>query len=325
MKLKLYTGLTAGVMVLLSSSFSAHAELKSLFNNSGDGNSLLNNMLNNGGGTEGGDALSGMLGGMGKSAQSNASDGDSGSGMVLMSVVQDMVESADNTNLGPVGRFALGRNLSARIVGGAKIVPPSDPRITYIRNVAITIMQSSHYGANYVDPIVILIDDPELINAFAAPGGFVFVTTGMLNFLKNEDELAFVLAHEIAHIEFDHGLSAIKQNEGSKLFSKGTKAMGMEEAGEMFGGFLDFAENGYSQDLEAEADMRGAELASALGYDVKAGMDVIRRLEKISDRKHATGYPEDRTRLLESAGHNHSKNPERVSLREKRYVSETRK
>ncbi len=44
----------------------------------------------------------------------------------------------------------------------------------------------------------------------------MFVTTGMLKFLRNEDELAFVLAHEVAHIELDHGLNAIKQNEGCK-------------------------------------------------------------------------------------------------------------
>ncbi len=182
--------------------------------------------------------LTDMFSGLGQTSSDEISDADAGSSLSLFSVVNDMVESNQNTNLGPVGRFVLGRNLSARVVGASNIVPVLDPRVSYVRNVAVTIMQSSRYGANYVEPVFILIEDPKLINAFAAPGGFVFITTGMLDFLKNEDELAFVLAHEIAHIELDHGLNAIKQNEGAKLFSKGTEAMNMEGANQMFDGSL---------------------------------------------------------------------------------------
>lgn len=310
------------LMLLVTASFSANAELKSLLGE-GSGNSLLDNMLNNGGGGDESE-LTDMFSGLGQTSSDEISDADAGSGLSLFSVVNDMVESNQNTNLGPVGRFVLGRNLSARVVGASNIVPVSDSRVSYVRNVAVTIMQSSRYGANYVEPVFILIEDPKLINAFAAPGGFVFITTGMLDFLKNEDELAFVLAHEIAHIEFDHGLNAIKQNEGAKLFSKGTEAMNMEGANQMFDGFLDFAENGYSVELEAEADRRGAELVSALGYDVQAGIDVIRRLEEISDRKHAMGYPEDRARLLNSVVNNVNISSEIKRVREQRYLSEIR-
>ncbi len=55
----------------------------------------------------------------------------------------------------------------------------------------------------------LLLDSNE-INAFAAPGGLILVTRGMLQCCANEDELAAVLAHEIAHVEKKHGLTAIK-------------------------------------------------------------------------------------------------------------------
>ena len=50
------------------------------------------------------------------------------------------------------------------------------------------------------------------INAYAAPGGNVMVTTGLYRIIENEEQLAAVLAHEIAHITLKHGLSAIKQS-----------------------------------------------------------------------------------------------------------------
>ncbi len=334
------SGILASILVAFAIILSgtAYAQLGSLLNNNkeGGGAGLLGGMLNNKGsggnnplsgmlgGSDGNNPLSGMLGGSGNGNSELGSDGDSSS-QGLFSVMQDVLDSAKNTNLGPMGRYVLGRNLSARIIGGSAVIEASDPRVAYVRNVAITIMQSSRYGANYVDPVVILLDDDKLINAFAAPGGFVFITTAMLDFLKNEDELAFVLAHEIAHIELDHGLSAIKQNEGAKLFSKGTQAMGVDEGGNMFGGFLDFAENGYSKDLEAEADMRGAKLASALGYDYQAGIAVIKRLEKITGRAHGTGYPEDRARLLESGSGGNVVAAEAVQIRTQRYQQSTAK
>lgn len=56
-----------------------------------------------------------------------------------------------------------------------------------------------------------VLDTPE-INAFAVPGGFIFITKGALKILSNEAELAGILAHEIAHVELGHGLEAIASN-----------------------------------------------------------------------------------------------------------------
>ena len=240
----------------------------------------------------------------------------------MFSTVKKAQESSKNTELGPMGRYVLGRNLAARVLGAYNPVDPADPRLAYLRHVAISIMQASRRSTTFVDPVVILLDASEVINAFAAPGGFIFVTTGMLDFLENEDELAFVLAHEVAHIELDHGLNAIKQNEGAKIFAEATA----DENGEdPFAAFRNFAENGFSQSVEGEADIRGAQIAAGLGYDVSQGIEVIHRLETITGRKHGTGYPANRQKRLREGVSGAPVSAELVEIRKRRYQSEIKR
>tara|TARA_B100000575_G_C23080862_1_gene622740 strand:- start:30 stop:929 length:900 start_codon:yes stop_codon:yes gene_type:complete len=234
----------------------------------------------------------------------------------MFATVKKAQKSVENTKLGPMGRYVLGRELAARVFGIHKPVELSDSRLPYLRKVAISIIKASRRSSTYIDPVIILLEAPDVINAFAAPGGFIFITTGMLDFLKNEDELAFVLAHEVAHIELDHGLNAIKQNEGAKIFAESTT----EENGDgFFDAFQDFAEIGFSQSLEGEADIRGAQIISELGYDFSQGIEVIRRLEEITSRQHGTGYPNNRQELLRKGAQGKSISVEAVEIRKQRY------
>ena len=253
--------------------------------------------------------LGGMLGG-----KSNGKKGGMGN---FMSVIKDGIEAAENTNLGPVGKFMLGRKLSAMVIGKyPNLLEINDPRHKYIRDITFTILGTSRYYGNYKDPVVIVINDDKLVNAFAAPGGFIFISTGMLNFLESEDELAFVLAHEIGHIELDHGLNAVIQKTSGDLFKKGAGGMGVSDS--FFGGMIDFAENGYSKDLEMEADGRGAILAVRAGYDVNAALNVIKKFEKKTGHTHASGYPDDRSAIIKEISKTNI-SPEILSLRKKRF------
>ena len=300
-----------GCLAIFMLSSNAHAQLGGLLgggdnsnplggilkgggDNSGGGNSGGLGGLLGGGDSGGGGGLGGLLGGDG------SGDGSGGGLSNMGGLVGQTLKSAENTNLGPVGRYVLGRELAARMLGNYDVVDETDPRLGYLQNVVVNLLNASRLTKNYKYPVVVLLDEPDVVNAFAAPGGFVFVTTGMLGFVENEDELAFVLAHEIAHIEMDHGLNAIKQNEGAKLFQSATADMG---AGGLFGELLAWGENGFSKDLEQEADLRGGQIAGSLGYDWKAGVKVIERLETITSRKHGSGYPDDRAaKLREGAG-----------------------
>ena len=235
----------------------------------------------------------------------------------IFKTIENAQQSKQDTELGPLGRYILGRNLAARVLTAYDVSSDSETRLQYLTEIVASLMASSRHPDTYKKPVVILLEEPDTVNAFAAPGGFVFVTTGMLNFIENEDELAFVLAHEIAHIELDHGLNAIKQNEGSKIFTDATN----DGSEAFFGAFQNFAENGYSTKLESEADIRGAEIASNLGYDIAQGIKVIQRLEKVTGRAHGTGYPQDRKLNLERNVATVKVKNEFIAFRKRRYQS----
>ena len=312
------------ILVILFGIFCNFANAQGLGNllggNKDGGANPLGNLLG-GGKDKGANPLGNLLGGDKKNPLGGMlggkSDGKKGGMGNFMSVIGESIEAMENTNLGPVGKFMLGRKLSAMVIGKyPNLLELNDPRHKYVRDITFTILGTSRYYGNYKDPVVIIIDDDKLVNAFAAPGGFIFISTGMLKFLENEDELAFVLAHEIGHIELDHGLNAVIQKTSGDLFKKGAGGMGVSDS--FFGGMIDFAENGYSKDLEMEADGRGAVLAVRAGYDVNAALNVIKKFEKKTGHTHASGYPDDRSAIIKEISKTNI-SPEVLNFRKKRF------
>ena len=117
-------------------------------------------------------------------------------------------------------------------------------------------------------------------------------------------------------------MNAIKQNEGAKIFAESTTE---ENGNGFFDAFQDFAEIGFSQNLEGEADIRGAQIVSELGYDFTQGIEVIRRLEEITSRQHGTGYPNNRQDLLRKGAKGKTISAEVVEIRKRRYSLEIQK
>jgi beta-barrel assembly-enhancing protease len=109
------------------------------------------------------------------------------------------------------------------------------------------------------------------VNAFAVPGGHIYVNRGLVERTRNMSELAGVLAHEIAHVEHRHGIDQMERAQGANLALTaayvllGRGPSGVEEAAIGIGGQLYFAR--HSREAENEAD------ASAVGLLVRAGID----------------------------------------------------
>jgi predicted Zn-dependent protease len=127
----------------------------------------------------------------------------------------------------------------------------------------------------------VVVVESEQLNAFAAPGGFIFVTTGTLKAAHSEDELACVLAHEVAHVVRGHALGSVQRSRWANVpaeWLKSSKDLTPEQRGalqKMFegtiGDILDaLLVKGYSRDTEYEADALGAKIAQAAGYDPNA-------------------------------------------------------
>ena len=136
-----------------------------------------------------------------------------------------------------------------------------------------------------------MLDTPEA-NAFSAPGGIVLLTRGIVEMAGSEDELAAILAHEIQHVVSKDPLKAIK--------SQRMKALGTFTAGEAMGsgnqvvGILQdsvmdisgtLLQKGYSRTQEKDADLGALALLQATGYDPRALLTMLQKVEAVEKKK----------------------------------------
>jgi beta-barrel assembly-enhancing protease len=239
--------------------------------------------------------------------------------------------------IGPVEEYFIGRKIAARVIEQYPPVKDRDDLVRYVNRVGSTVASASTAPYLY-RPYVFIVGDNEQVNAFAAPGGIIVITTGMLKFLKNEDELALILGHEIAHVELHHGVKSVGSEKMIKLLnylgkfaagsatsgSGGLQKVAMEKLLEyVMNTLLDKMRNGYGVELESEADTRGIELAQSAGYYTPEMTKVITRFKEVTGSYGGASYPEKRAVLADD----HVKslpgsedNPERIPIREKRYV-----
>ena len=138
-----------------------------------------------------------------------------------------------------------------------------------------------------------VVDDPTP-NAFALPGGFIFLTRGMMELMDSEAELAAVLGHEIGHVTARHTVSQLSRAQlaqiglvfGSVLFPS---------AAEQFGGLaqsgLQLLFLGYSRNAERQADDLGFRYAVRESYDVREMDDVFASLQRLGQRQQQSALP----------------------------------
>jgi predicted Zn-dependent protease len=129
--------------------------------------------------------------------------------------------------------------------------------------------------------------DSESVNAFAAPGGYVFVTRGLLLRMRNESELAGVMAHEIAHVLKRHHLQAIQKNAQTGLAANlASLAAGSSKhsdlADKAIGAGTELYARGLDKGDEFEADRMGVVIAARAGYDPYGLPAVLQTLEAIN-------------------------------------------
>jgi predicted Zn-dependent protease len=182
--------------------------------------------------------------------------------------------------------IALGKQMAQEVERQAKIV--DDPIVAeYVNRVGQNLVRNSDAKV----PFTIKVVDAEEINAFALPGGFFFVNTGILLNADNEAEMAGVMAHEIAHVAARHGTRQATRgdivNYGSipLIFLGGWTGyairQGMGLAIPM--GFLSF-----SRGFESEADMLGLEYMYKAGYDPTCFVDFFEKVQSQEKRKPGT-------------------------------------
>jgi beta-barrel assembly-enhancing protease len=182
--------------------------------------------------------------------------------------------------------IALGKGLAAQVERQAKII--NDPVIAeYVNRVGQNLVRNSDAKV----PFTIKVIDSDEVNAFALPGGFFFVNSGLIMKADNEAELAGVMAHEIGHVAARHGTRQATRGEIAQLgmipliFMGGWTGYGIYQAASVLVpiGFLQF-----SQRMESEADLLGLEYMYKTGYDPTAFVDFFEKIETLEKRKPGT-------------------------------------
>ena len=127
-----------------------------------------------------------------------------------------------------------------------------------------------------------VIDDPEMANAFAVPGGKVAVYTGIFPAARDETGLAVILGHEVAHALARHGAERMSRDQIVQLGGLGLSAAlgGNPQVLQAYGlGTSVGLVLPFSRSQELEADRIGLRLMAEAGYDPKASLDVWKRME----------------------------------------------
>lgn len=153
-----------------------------------------------------------------------------------------------------------------------------------------------------------LLADPNVVNAFALPGGQVFITTALVAQFETEDELAGVLGHEIGHVVARHGAERIAKQEltqgltGAAVVASGD--YNTAQAAQMIAGLVNMS---YGRDQELESDDLGVRFMSQAGYDPEALITVMEILEKASGGQRQPEFmsthpsPENRVQKIRDA------------------------
>ena len=182
--------------------------------------------------------------------------------------------------------IAMGKQLAQEVERQAKIV--DDPIIAeYVNRIGQNLVRNSDAKV----PFTIKVLDSEEVNAFALPGGFFFVNTGVLLNADNEAEMAGVMAHEIAHVAARHGTKQASRGQLAQIMTIPLYVMGgwtgyairqgLNIAIPM--GFLQF-----SKGFEKEADYLGLQYMYKAGYDPTAFVDFFEKIETMEKKKPGT-------------------------------------
>lgn len=197
------------------------------------------------------------------------------------------VSHADMFKPGVKDQISLGKRAAAQIKKDEKILPEDSRSVLEVRRIANRLLAQIPEKELKKKPFEYsfsVIESKEL-NAFALPGGPIYIYTGLLEKLKTEDAIAGVLAHELTHVRNEHWASAYADNQKRQLgISAVLMIFGAGETAFKAAAVSDalLFELPYSRKHESEADKVGYDLALKTGFNPSGMIDVFEILKKQS-------------------------------------------
>jgi len=188
---------------------------------------------------------------------------------------------ASATDLDYESEFSIGESLALEGFGRYGLSVRSQDLQKYVNLVGNTVAKSS---MRPTIPYYFVVVQSDLYNAFACPGGIIFVSSALVKGMEDESELACVLAHEVAHVGHKHALQSIKRAKFFEGVGKITAAAMKGDKGQQFESMIGDLQNvlfdkGLDKNMEYEADKSGMEIAYKTGYNPEGFVRVLEMLQ----------------------------------------------
>jgi predicted Zn-dependent protease len=237
------------------------------------------------------------------------------SGVVTQSQANSIVRGATAVgktfqDFTPEQEYYIGRSVAATVLQRYRPYDNEEAN-RYVNTLGQTLAQASDMPETYGGYHFLILDSDE-VNAFAAPGGLILVTRGMLRLCKDEGQVAAVLAHEIGHVQGRHGLRAIKTSRVTAAFTvlaaESAKNLGGAQVAQLTEAFEGsvaditsmLVNNGYSRDLEREADFAAVMILGRVGYAPASLTGLLNEMDKRMPRGgagFAKTHPDPKDRI----------------------------
>ena len=227
-----------------------------------------------------------------------------------------VARALDEMNL--INEYAVGREVAATILSEYSVWNGNPALAAYVNRICAAIVINSPKPLVY-NGYHIAILDSDMVNAFATPGGHIFVTRGLVSAARSEDALAAVIAHEIAHIQLKHGIRTIKSSRDTDEWFRQFNFSGARIIAASLNA-------GFSQIQEFDADINAISLLAATGYSPQGLVEMLQELEKIQASRaggfNAT-HPSPASRLVNAkvAVTRYANTTDNRAIRQKRFDS----
>jgi len=190
----------------------------------------------------------------------------------------------------PENEYFLGRAVAANILSAYELYNGNPELTDYLNLICQAIVINSSRPAVYNGYHVMILDSMEF-NAFATPGGHIFITRGLVEAAPSEDALAGIIAHELAHVMLRHGMKMIDDMriaeeidtmaQQATAFSGNSNTVIFTFRNSVNEFFYLMARNGYSAEQEFEADTTAIELLTEAGYSPAGLLEMLNVLRRI--------------------------------------------
>lgn len=191
--------------------------------------------------------------------------------------------SVNNFNLLPIEQdIQLGQEVQKEISNKPTEYPllpekGNEQIYQYIRGITTKILNTGKLTYRNEFPWEVkIIHDDKTLNAFCAPGGYIYVYTGLIKFLDSEDQLAGVMGHEIAHADLRHSTRQMSKAMGLTMLTQILVGQKQEELQQLAIGIIGLS---FSREHETEADMASVNYLCGTDYNAAGAAGFFRKME----------------------------------------------